>query len=483
MDFEGVGGCNLRNLARQNLLLGKNGCGKSRLLRLVEQNLRGRPGVGSVRYLSPERSGLLQYEAGIEQTLTTNASWLADTRRKNQADQFRQQSAAQFRRLELLTLREIEQTPALRADPEVTFDRTVARVNGLLDRVYLTRGDPGFQINDRTTKATVGAGEISSGESELISLGIECLVFERDAVRGKINLLLIDEPDVHLHPDLQARFSRFVGELVSAGEVSVLIATHSTALLGAMSQDGDTHHAFMRYGDTEVVFSPATEARRKVIPVFGAHPLSNVFNQAPILLVEGEDDERIWQQAVRSSRGRISVYPCAVDGLAQLKEFEQEVSRIISAVYDDATAYSLRDRDLDPTEIVDLGPVKRMRLECRAAENLLLSDEVLASLGVVWSDLQAGIEAWLARGEKHPHYAAMRSFAESAFDRVNADLKEIRNDLVALMGSNKPWEVLVGQALAGLQAPQGEPATTSLAGLVGPLVSAQILKLPAAPAA
>src|SRR5690606_25385247 len=116
-------------------------------------------------------------------------------------------------------------------------------------------------------------------------------------------------------------------------------------------------------------------------PVFGAHPLSNAFNQAPVLLVEGDDDERIWQQAVRSANGRLKVYPCTVDGVGQLTSFERDVVRILDAVYDDAIGYSLRDRDSDPLEITDLGPLKRMRLNCRAAENLLLTDEVIASTG------------------------------------------------------------------------------------------------------
>jgi predicted ATPase len=226
MDFLELGGYGLHDLARKNILLGKNGCGKSRLLKATEVALRGRAEIGAVRYLSPERGGVLQYEANIEQALTGQGTWLADTRRQNQAGQFRQQSAAQFRRLELLILREIEATPALRADPSVTFDRTVARINTLLDRVYITRGDPAFSIKDRATDALVQPQEISSGESELISLGIECLVFEKESQLGKVNLLLIDEPDVHLHPDLQARFARFIEALVDSAPVSILIATH-----------------------------------------------------------------------------------------------------------------------------------------------------------------------------------------------------------------------------------------------------------------
>jgi ABC-type multidrug transport system ATPase subunit len=467
-DLLDLSGHSLSGLAKINILLGKNGCGKSRLLKHIEQALRNRTGYGAVRYISPERGGLLQYDPNIEHNLTSNQSWLADSRRQNQAEQFRRQSAAQFRRLELLTLREIEKDEQKRKDTSVTFDSTVKRINGLLDRVYLERTtDSAFQIKDKRTNAPVSASDISSGESELISLGIECLVFQKDAIAGKDNILLMDEPDVHLHPDLQARFARFIESIVRDSDVSVLIATHSTAFLGAMSDDARTRIAFMKYGETAHAFVEARGALRQVLPVFGAHPLSNVFNQAPVLLVEGEDDERIWQQAVRSGGGSIKIYPCSTNGLPDLGAFEHQVAKILEAVYDDARGFSLRDRDQDPGELASVGPVQRMRLSCHEAENLLVSDEVLAMLGVTWPALRSRIDEWLQGNPTHPHYRAMKAFADGGFDRIGGDLKEIRNDLLGIMNTNKPWEVIVGQAIASQVGRVAPDSPTSLLRLLG----------------
>src|SRR5262249_20728492 len=134
---------------------------------------------------------------------------------------------------------------------------------------------------------------------------------------------------------------------------------------------------------------------RKILPVFGAHPLSNLFNQAPIFLVEGEDDERIWQQTVRSSNRTLKIYPCSTDGEANMTQYEQDVNQIINSVYDDAKAFSLRDRDEGTEEIDDLGVVKRFKLSCRASENLLLSNEVLTCLEIEWDDLEKRIDSWV----------------------------------------------------------------------------------------
>jgi energy-coupling factor transporter ATP-binding protein EcfA2 len=455
------------SLGSRNIIIGKNGCGKSTLLKALHATLRGRSDIKTIRYLSPERGGTLQYEAGIEQNISGNPDWLDETRRQNQANQFRQQSAAQFRRLELLILREIEKNLAMRSDPTITFDTAFTTINSLLDRVCLVRSDNGFTIHERATTNPVNPASISSGESELISLAIECLVFAKEAKESGTNLLLLDEPDVHLHPDLQARFAHFLEDLVASNPITLIIATHSTAFLGAMSLDANARVAFMKSGDVTLSFVPIGEVHRKILPVFGAHPLSNVFNEAPVLLVEGEDDERIWQQAVRSAQGKLKFYPCQVEGVDNLASFEQEVATILQSVYDNAVGYSIRDADDAAGPLTNIGPVKRLRLACRAAENLLLSEDVLFRLGTSWVELTRRIDCWLTGNEQHPHFDPMRSFQASRFDRKTFDLKDIRNDLMGLIGSNKPWEVVVGQAIAHMN-PKAAPCPDSLAEYLGP---------------
>ena len=44
----------------------------------------------------------------------------------------------------------------------------------------------------------------------------------------------------------------------------------------------------------------------------------------------------------------------------------------------------------------------------------------------------------------------MQQFKESGYDKKNSDLKEIRNDLMGIISSSKPWEVVVGQVIANL---------------------------------
>lgn len=448
MDTININGYTLKNFSKINIVLGKNGCGKSTMLRQVEQGFSQSQDFGKSKYITPERGGSLIYEAGVEQALTNDINWMPNERRKNLTPNFRQQSVAQYRRLKDIVLEEIEKEK--REEKNYTFDLYVEKINSLLDNIKIKRHETSFKIFRKGSGQELNPALISSGESELVSLGIECLIFSKEYIEDKENILFLDEPDVHLHPDLQVRLMHFLKDLIAKNAFKVLIATHSTAILGALETYTETCVAFMLFDQKEIEFKPISAIYKKILPVFGAHPLSNVFNNAPVLLLEGEDDERIWQQVVRSSEGKIKVYPCSVGTLTKMNEYEIKTQEIIQSVYDNAKAFSLRDKDDGTESIDDLPPVIRMKLSCRNAENLLLTDDVLESLGTNWDELKKNIGAWIDKNEDHYHFQSMKKFKDEGYKRKDYDLKEIRNDLMGIIGSSKPWEVAVGQVIASL---------------------------------
>ncbi|MCE8529021.1 AAA family ATPase [Ruegeria pomeroyi] len=436
-----------------NVILGKNGSGKSTLLRRMDQRLSGRDAC--IRYITPERGGELTYDGNIETNRSSNPRWMTNTRRQNRWEQFRQSSVAEFRNLETLVLRSIEGDPDIRLT-DFKFDTEIDKINEVLDRVQLVRTDAaGFQIRDKHEPRDVAAKDLSSGESELISLAVEIIYFsylcKQEKYREQDNWLLLDEPDVHLHPDLQHRLMRLL--VNSTGQVNgrIAIATHSTSVLSALCGMSDgVRVGLKQFGSTKLLFRSVDDAMRSVLPMFGAHPLSNVFNEKPPLIVEGEDDERIWQAAVRRSTGRLSIYPCVASDIQSMKEYEEAARQLIESVYDEARAYSLRDRDDSPYHIEDLGPVVRMRLNCRSAENLILTDDVLFELGTDWDTLIGILEKWLNDNPEHSRAKIMSEFRDSGWDRRDFRLKDLRMLIVGLTGSSKPWEVAVGQAIARL---------------------------------
>jgi len=465
-----VGGKTLKDLASINVILGKNGCGKSRILRHIDEHHTSLAEFSQVKYISPERGGVLKSEAAIIDAVQNNINWASTARRKNRVEQFRQISMAEFQQLELLVLRSIERNDNdIRPNLAFGFDTTLALINDLLDNIKLVRNDVSrFDIKSKNNNDILDSNTLSSGESELVTIAIGILSYAYQVGRenniNKKSLLLLDEPDVHLHPDLQDRLIKLLVAATKDKPIITIIATHSTAILGALSQQ-NAHVHFMKKNQSEFVFIPIDQQLKDILPIFGAHPLSNIFSQNPILLVEGEDDERIWQQAVRSSQGRIKLWPCEAGTKDKLNEYEDKVSALIDSVYDDAKAYSLRDRDNNPYDISNKNYIIRSRLNCYAAENLILSDDVLTSLGTNWEQMKEFVGDWLTKNSSHDKYNAMKSFAES-FDRRNISVKDLRLIFIDLAKSNKPWEVVVGQAISKLSASSSR-AEGSLADFLG----------------
>jgi ABC-type cobalamin/Fe3+-siderophores transport system ATPase subunit len=449
------GGYSISDLGRVNVLLGKNGCGKSTVLReMYRYVVQGPQGElwTQAKYVTPERAGSLVYNPNTETNIANNPTWLTDTRLVNQFNDFKQQTMAQYRQLEIAVSRLFQAAHKAGQAVPPYFSDYADRINQLLDNVELREEGMTFKIYSRQqTDLEIQPANISSGESELIALAIEILVFATAVSGDKRGLLLLDEPDVHLHPDLQARLIKFLVALVQEFEFDLLIATHSTPILGELAADSGMNVCFMHARENNLVFRSVDSIYRELLPVFGAHPLTQIFNATRTLLVEGDDDVRIWQEAVRGSNGALNLMPVGCEGTSDMHSYEERMQEIVSTVYDDGHAYSLRDRDDKPEEIEDMPPVIRMRLSCRNAENLMLSDEVLESVGIDWREAQERITAWCTSYEKHGYLSQMEAFAAEGFKRKDADLKDIRMILLGdVLQSKKPWEVLVGKAIGKL---------------------------------
>ena len=234
----------------------------------------------------------------------------------------------------------------------------------------------------------------------------------------------------------------------------IAIATHSTSIVSGLSNlSEDVRVGLKHFGPNALLFRTVDEAMRAVLPMFGAHPLSNVFNEKPPLIIEGEDDERIWQKAASSSQGRIAIYPCVAGDIQSMNQYEVAAGELIDSVYDNAKAFSLRDRDNDPYEIDDLGPVTRCRLNCRNAENLIVSDDVLDELGTDWDTLRTALEKWIADNPNHPCNTGAVAFRDGGWDRRNFQLKALRGRVASI----------TGQARSTLTRENGQPTDSNLA--------------------
>ncbi|BBD80195.1 AAA family ATPase [Aerosticca soli] len=453
----GTQGAKLKKPTRINIVVGRNGSGKSTFLRELSK-LGDDTSKYHVSYLSPERAGEFVDDANVSHNIQHNPTYLKGQRDKNQAADFKKASKLRLKELADRWGLRLDNDPEIRKDSSRTFDSEfLVHINQMLSNVTLRRERNGgfafFALNgDSVTPA-----ELSSGESEVVSLASEVMHFFDLCEATKTNLLILDEPDVHLHPDLQAKFARFVigqiGRLSHDAQKSsyVILATHSTPMICEFAISPMCSIGTKELYLNSVTQRPIAETFKNIAPFFG-HPLSRFIGGDVPLIVEGEDDVRVWNQACRTSEGKIRVFPCLAHSKPELNALERSCDGLMRAIYDDPKALSIRDGDGDKSrkEIGSEGCVVRHVLHCYEMENILLTDDCLSEMRNTWDEFKAKAETWIKSNQSHPEVNLLKQVIGSSDRGRDTKLKKLRNIIVGISEINKDWEIVVGQTIGRL---------------------------------
>lgn len=326
--------------------------------------------------------------------------------------------------------------------------------------VDLVGDNPPYKIRRAPSGQEVGSVEhLSSGEAQVLTLGLDILTIAAiwDIQNAPIRLLLVDEPDAHIHPDLQVRFADFLVRVADTFSLQVLVATHSTTLLSALGQFAGSRCGVVYVDRTTATFHTTafTSALKELAACLGGHALMGPLFGVPLLLVEGDDDYRIWSQVPRHHVTSFSVIPCNGD---EIYAYQESLEQIFTALREGATTpagYALLDGDKAiPANKAQLH-VKYIKFGCHEAENLFLTDEVLAILETDWAHAVAAISA---AAPKHGAKAAALATAGN-WNRQNEDIKALISEVSGAVDA-KPvhWTQRVGVTL-GRAKPTGQLAT------------------------
>ena len=445
--FLGGGQWEIGHLREINVIFGRNGCGKSQLLRLLCQQ-----DIASRHYASPERGGSIQFDAGVAQREGTDSE-RNNFRMKNYAEQFRMEAVA---RIQVMYCRAAF----------YHIDLNIHELEGALEQLmpgFLFRfiaSAPFYQLSRNSPPASITQiAELSSGEAQLFALGLDLLTISSiwEIEKKPSRVLLIDEPDLHLHPDLQQQFSKFLILLMQRFKVQIFVATHSTTLLAALGSFGREKTAVVYLLPNSVPVSAIqfSKYHAELATCLGGHALMGPLFSVPLLLVEGDDDYRVWAQAVRSGVLKLAVLPAGGDEILKYANALEVLFAALLERHDSPSAYVLTDRDDGRGDPQSKEHVKRVRLACREVENLFLADETLQRIGTNWEDAKASIVKLSSRcGAKAGPLQALVSA-----DRKSADLKGLMDCLVEILDPQRKvdWRIRIGQVL-GAAPPQGQLA-------------------------
>ena len=184
----------IQNPGPINVVVGRNGSGKSRFLRALISNFENNQDYFT-QYVSPERGGSFSNEAGVDQNTLVDRNWFKTVRNRNQSGDFKKTSAALLRKLETGWGRRLDNDPALRATIKTFQSEYLDKINNLLldIRIVNSPNEYGFSFQNYAGEK-INAENISSGESEGVSLGAEILHFIASIDVSKTNILALDEP-------------------------------------------------------------------------------------------------------------------------------------------------------------------------------------------------------------------------------------------------------------------------------------------------
>ncbi len=227
-----------------------------------------------------------------------------------------------------------------------------------------------FQFNISTPLGDVDIDDLSSGEKEILNIFVR---FHQLRPEGAV--ILFDEADAHLHPDLERRFLRILRDLGRGNQI--ILTTHSPEMMIEAGTESLYTLLKERVAPESNQLTRVTEDEQlhnTLADLMGSRGIIS-FNQR-IIFIEGENasaDRGIYEAVYPPRKFNVSFVP--VGNSAMTSSVAERVNSLLTASVGFQMYYSIIDGDLerlvpDPTEGRRL-----FRLPVYHVENFLLDEE------------------------------------------------------------------------------------------------------------
>ena len=258
------------------IFVGTNASGKTQTLKKIRDIMRNEVGSNKVRYLSSNRMGNMErYRSKIDQyTYTTDDYTFGDQATKRARLQI-ETACGDFFAMD---------------ERKDVFIKVSERLSVLFNRNIFIRWDAGqmkvfFGKTDSEQEYSVAAE--ASGLVNVIS--ILAALFDES-----VEVLLIDEPEVSLHPQLQSYLLREMKNVVKKYNKTIIISTHSAEMIELNKASDLCNYIFFRKNTLPKQISPdAPELNSVKLKEFLLR-MSLIYNEGffakKVLLIEGSSD-------------------------------------------------------------------------------------------------------------------------------------------------------------------------------------------------
>ena len=322
-----------------------------------------------------------------------------------------------------------------------------------------------FEFVISTSMGDVDIDDLSSGEKEILNIFIR---FHQ--LKPKEAVILFDEADAHLHPDLERRYLEVLRDLGRGNQM--LLTTHSPEMMIAAGTDA--LYTILKEppenGGNQLVRVTHNEHLHSVLSeLMGARGIVS-FNQR-IVFIEGEDasaDREIHEAAYPPGKYNISFVPAG--NSATVRKTAEQVNALLTTSMGFQQYFSIVDGDIERVESDPTEGRRLFRLPVYHVENLLLNDkeilEVTRSMkgskcpyntaDDVSKDLQklvlseahlkpyarALLDARIAKAAKEAYDAVFQNRADSTVQSARVEFSDIEAEARAILKStleNDTW--------------------------------------------
>lgn len=226
-----------------------------------------------------------------------------------------------------------------------------------------------FEFVISTPLGDIDIDDLSSGEKEILNIFIR---FHQLKPKGAI--VLFDEADAHLHPDLERRYLEVLRELGQGNQL--LLTTHSPEMMIAAGTD--SLYTILKEppqnGGNQLARVTHSEHLHSVLSeLMGSRGIVS-FNQR-IVFIEGEDasaDRAIYEAAYPPSKYNISFVPAG--NSATVRKIAEQVNELLTVSTGFQQYFSIVDRDIKRFDLESMKGERLFRLPVYHVENLLLDE-------------------------------------------------------------------------------------------------------------
>lgn len=199
-----------------------------------------------------------------------------------------------------------------RADPIEQFDNPIFKsLNEILElilniRIYLSWPNI-YSLNkvmnflDTRTSNSINVTELSAGEKGIIHFIFSIYGFDLEN-----GVMIIDEPELHLHPQIQQKYIDILNQAIDDMKIQFIVATHSPILINSKTIN-NVKRFYKNNGFTQIVTSQNTPRHHNLIKFLDYTKATQIMFSNHVLMVEGESDAYVFQHYYEKYKERNSV--------------------------------------------------------------------------------------------------------------------------------------------------------------------------------